>query len=307
MKHIPIFFAVDNNYVPNLSVVIESIIENSSKDYIYDIHVLNENISLEYILKLKKYNKNNITISFCNVLDEIEKINEKLPTRDYYSNAIFYRLLIPTLFENYDKALYLDADIVVLGDISELYNHDVENYYLGVIKDDVALMCNEFIEYTTQALKVEKDKYFNSGILVMNLKKFRNDLMVDKFINLLKQIKFYIAPDQDYLNVLCSNKVLYISEEWNKAPLRNVLLTDDVKLVHFKLTAKPWHYEDIQMSDEFWKYAKRSEFFEQLHSTLINYSKEAKEKDSHIEENLISFAKEETTRIKKINDELKIF
>ena len=48
MKHIPIFFAVDNNYAPNLSVVIESIKENSSLDYIYDIYVLNENISTDY-------------------------------------------------------------------------------------------------------------------------------------------------------------------------------------------------------------------------------------------------------------------
>lgn len=306
-KQIPIFFAVDNNYAPNLSVVIESIKENSSKDYDYDIYVLNENISLDYMNKLNKYNKDNIKLTFVDVSIKLSEISEKLPTRDYYSNAIFYRLLIPELFKDIDKALYLDADIIILGDVSELYNHNVDDYYLGVVKDDVASSCSEFRTYTKEALGVDSSKYFNSGILVMNLKKFRDDLMLDKFINLLKKVKFFIAPDQDYLNVLCLDKVLYVSELWNMAPLHGVILPDDVKLVHFKLTAKPWHYNDIQKSDEFWKYARRTEFFSQLHSALINYSDERKEKDSHIEENLINFAVEETKRIKDLNNNHQIF
>ena len=307
MKHIPIFFAVDNNYAPNLSVVIESIKENSSLDYIYDIYVLNENISTDYINKLLEYNDDNITITFCDVTEKLKEINEKLPTRDYYSNAIFYRLLIPELFLEFDKALYLDADIIVLDDISKLYNHDVSNFYLGVVKDDVASSCEEFKTYTKEALGVDSTKYFNSGILVMNLLKFRQDKMLDKFINLLKQIKFYVAPDQDYLNILCLDNVLYLSEDWNKAPLKGVVLDDNVKLVHFKLTAKPWHYENIQAGDLFWKYAKRTKFYDILHNTLINYSEEQIKKDNLVEINLIKFAVEETKRIKKIRNEKQLY
>ena len=227
-KQIPIFFAVDNNYAPNLSVVIESIKENSSKEYEYDIYVLNENISIDYMNKLNKYNKDNVKLTFVDVSIKLSEISEKLPTRDYYSNAIFYRLLIPELFKDIDKAVYLDADIIILGDVSELYNHNVDDYYLGVVKDDVASSCSEFRTYTKEALGVDSSKYFNSGILVMNLKKFRDDLMWDKFINLLKKVKFFIAPDQDYLNVLCLDKVLYVSELWNMAPLHGVILPDDI-------------------------------------------------------------------------------
>ena len=185
--------------------------------------------------------------------------------------------------------------------------YSLQGEYLGVVKDDVASSCEEFKTYTKEALGVDSTKYFNSGILVMNLLKFRQDKMLDKFINLLKQIKFYVAPDQDYLNILCLDNVLYLSEDWNKAPLKGVVLDDNVKLVHFKLTAKPWHYENIQASDLFWKYAKRTKFYDILHNTLINYSLEEIEKDNLVEINLIKFAVEETKRIKKIRNEKQLY
>lgn len=297
-KNIPIFFAVDNNYAPFLSVVIESIIENSSKDYKYQLFVLNNDISIEYKDKLNKYNKDNIEINFCSITEKLKSLNDKLPVRDYYSNAIFYRLFIAELYPEFDKALYLDADIVVLDDISKLYNHNVEDYYLGVCKDDVASMCSEFKEYTKLCVNVDSEHYFNSGILVMNLKNFRKYQILEKFLDLLQKVKYYVAPDQDYLNYLCKDNVLYIDQEWNKAPIKDANM-ENAKLIHFKLTAKPWHYTNINRGDEFWKYAKRTEFYNYLLNILNNYSEEEKEKDLHIEENLIKLALSEIERLTK--------
>lgn len=295
---IPIFFACDNNYAPFVTVVLESIKENSSKEYIYEIYILNNNISDEYKEIIKKYNKNNIRINFYSIASELEKLKEKLQIRDYYSDAIYYRLFIAQLFKEYDKAIYLDADIVVLEDISKLYNIDIEDFYLGVVKDDVANSFNEFIIYVENAIKVKACEYFNSGILLMNLKKLREDKILNKFFKLHKFIKFIVAPDQDYLNVICNGKVKYLDESWNKAPLDGIIINSETKLIHYKLTLKPWHYDNINGGSYFWHYASKTNFHDYMINLLLNYTNEQKQKDLYVEENLKTLAINETVRIK---------
>lgn len=294
---IPIFFAVDNNYAPFLSVVLESIKANSSKDYQYDIYVLNNDISEEYINKINLYNDKNIKINFFSLKERFEAFEGKLPTRDYYSTAIYYRLFIADLFPELDKALYLDADITVLGDISELYNHELGENYLGVISEDVVYSYDEFIMYARHALNIKDPNYFNSGVLVMNLKKIREDKILEKFIRMLGKISFYVAPDQDYLNVICKDKVLYIEQDWNKTPLPHIIFTENVKLIHYKLTAKPWHYDTIHHSECFWQYAKNTPFYDHLKILLKSYPEDAKRKDATIEVELKKLAISETKRI----------
>ena len=161
---IPIFFAVDDGYAPFLGVTLESMFEKASKNYFYNIHVLNNGINDEYKEMLMKYqNSDYCKIDFVNVNERINAITE-LHTRDYYTNTIYYRLFIADLFPEYDKALYLDADIIILDDISKLYNNNIKNHYLGVICDDVVNSCDEFKNYTLLALGVKADQYFNSGI-----------------------------------------------------------------------------------------------------------------------------------------------
>lgn len=296
-KIIPIFFAVDNNYAPFLSVVIESIKANSSMDYIYKLHVLNNDITPEFKHLIEKYNSDNIEIEFFSITKRLEELKTTLKLRDYYTNAIYYRLFIPELFPQYSKVLYLDADIVILDDISKLYEEDVDNYCLGVVRDDVISLCDEFKDYTIKALGVANEKYFNSGILVMNLDKMREYHILNKFLYMIPNFQFVVAPDQDFLNILCKDKVKYLNINWNFAPLNNAQFNDDVKLIHFKLTAKPWHYDNIQGGDKFWLYANKTEFKYYLQNLLLNYSSECKEKDNQVEENLKKLCIKEIERI----------
>ena len=125
LRTIPIFFAVDDGYIPFLAVTLESLIENSSKEYKYEIKVLYTSVSEENKNKILKYESKNFNIEFVDLNYYIEEIQEKLHTRDYYTKTTYYRLFIPNLYPQYDKALYLDSDITILGDISELYNEDL--------------------------------------------------------------------------------------------------------------------------------------------------------------------------------------
>ena len=296
---IPIFFAIDNNYAPFFSVALESIKANSSKNYQYEIYILNNGVCEEYKTLINTYQDEIYHITFVDLKDRLHSVSHHLHTRDYYSKAIYFRLFIADLFPEYDKALYLDADIVVLGDVADLYNHQLNDKYLGVIKDDVVNSYEEFRRYSKDGLGIPAYKYFNSGILVMNLKKFREEKVYHQFLNLLSKVKFIIAPDQDYLNVICHDKVLYLDETWNKAPLPHVRIDQNIKLIHYKLTAKPWHYSDIPYGEYFWKYASQSPFYQKIRLILENYSQDDIENDKLIE---IALKKKAIDEINRLND-----
>lgn len=281
--NIPIFFSTDDNYVPFLTVAIKSLIENASRDYTYDIIVLNTGLKEEYMNKLKAFEDECFNIKFENVEHKIVDVIHKLKSRlrDYYSLSIYYRLFIPSLFPEYDKVIYLDADIVVLEDISKLYNEDIEEYLVGAVPDEVISTDERFKIYIEEALDIKFGKYFNSGVLVLNLKEFRKEHIESKFIYLLNKYNFdTVAPDQDYLNVLCKDKVKYVDRGWDRMP--NVDPTFDDKnlhLIHYNMFMKPWKYENVLYEEYFWKYAKETEYYDDLLKMRENYTDEMKQKD----------------------------
>ncbi len=278
---IPIFFAIDNGYVPFLAVALESLIENSSKKYYYSIKVLYTNISEENKKKINKYKRENVNIEFVDLNYYIEKVKDKLYTRDYYTNTTYFRLFIANLYPQYNKAIYLDSDIVVLGDIAELYNQDMGDNLVAAAPDDVIQTIKVFQEYAEKVVGVaDYRNYFNAGILLMNLDEFRRFDFQNKFLYLLETIKFTVAQDQDYLNRLCKGKVKIIDKGWDKMPIANDNFDDkDLKIIHYNLADKPWHYDNIRYKDYFWKYAKKTEYYNEICKIKENYSEEERFKD----------------------------
>ena len=102
-KVIPIFFAVDDYYIPFLAVGLQSLVEHSCEEYEYLIKILNTNISEKSKKKIKKYERENINIEFVDLNYYIEKVKDKLYTRDYYTKTTYFRLFLPELYPQYDK------------------------------------------------------------------------------------------------------------------------------------------------------------------------------------------------------------
>lgn len=134
---IPIFFAVDDEYIPFLAVTLQSIVEHSTEENYYVIKILCTNISEENKEKINKYTKDNISIEFVDLNYYIEKIKNKLYTRDYFSMTTYFRLFISNLYPQYNKAIYLDSDIVLLTDVVELYKEDIGDNLVGAVRDDI--------------------------------------------------------------------------------------------------------------------------------------------------------------------------
>ena len=295
-NEIPIFFTVDNNYIPFLAVTLQSIVDNISSENLYKVIVLyKENMSKENIEKINKYKRENFDIEFVDLKDKLGNIEEKLYTRDYYSKSTYYRLLIPEIYKEYDKAIYLDSDIVLLSDIANLYNIDLEDNLIGAAPDEAIANVKAFQEYAEKVVGVSTyHKYFNAGVLLMNLKELRNSRFQDKFIYLLETVKYSVAQDQDYLNRICKGRVKIIDGSWDKMPIGGrILREDELNLLHFNLISKPWLFEGIAYEEYFWKYAERTEFIDDIKRIKDNYSEEQKIKDMQAGDNLIALAQKE--------------
>jgi len=174
LKEIPIFFAVDDGYIPFLAVAMQSLIDNSSKENKYVIKILYINVSEENMLKIKKYEKENISIEFVNLNSQLEEIKGKLYTRNYFSNTTYFRLFIPELYPQYDKALYLDSDTAIVADVADLYNEEIGSNLIAGVPDGAVQTIEVFQDYVEKVVGVtDYNNYFNAGIIVMNLEELR--------------------------------------------------------------------------------------------------------------------------------------
>lgn len=296
LEVIPIFYAVDDGYVPFLAVSIHSLIENSSKEYYYAIKVLYTNICEENKKKILKYERDNVKIEFVDLNYYIEEIKDKLFTRDYYTKTTYFRLFIPNIYPQYNKVIYLDSDTVLLGDVAELYLQDMGSNLVAVVPDDIIQNEEIFQEYVEKVVGVaDYRKYFNAGVLVMNLDEMRKSKFQEKFLYLLETVKFAVVQDQDYLNRLCKGRTKILENGWNRMPVpNNKTKVEKLNLIHYNLNYKPWHYDGVVYEEYFWQYAEKTEYYEDIKNIKDNYSEEERFRDREQYENLKALAKKES-------------
>lgn len=293
-KEIPIFFATDDNYIPFLDVAVSSLLDNASKNYKYTINVLNTGLKQENIALIKRHEKEDVEINFCDITDKITDIKSKLRNVYHFSIVTYYRLFIEGLFPQYDKVLYLDCDIVVLGDISKLYNTNLGNNLVGAIREQVVCGHPVFREWVETTTGIVPERYFNAGILVMNLAKFRQQNIQEKFIYLINTYNFdVIDPDQGYLNVLCKDRVKYLPTGWNKESLPEPC-EGDLNLVHYALYKKPWQHDEVLNGEFFWYYVKKSPFCDLITERKANFTEAQRLEKEKANEEILKHAKSVT-------------
>ena len=303
---IPIFFACDDNYVKFTMITLKSIMVNASKDYEYRVYILNTDIKEETKTRFKSVSQKNFKIEYVDVNSYYESIESRLPVRDYYNKTTYFRFFISEMFEQYDKAIYIDSDTVVLGDISKFYENELNDNYVGACNEQAMLQNPIFGDYVEAVCGVKRDKYFNAGLLLINSKLFREDCVLDQFINLLGVYRFTVTQDEDYLNVICNNRVCWIDNSWNTEVIGKINYTEDeINMIHYIMWGKPWHIKDGVLSKHFWKYAKMTPAYNEVLNILNNYTEEQIEKDKLASVKLEELAKAETIRpdsYKKLKD-----
>ncbi|QOV18897.1 glycosyltransferase family 8 protein [Blautia liquoris] len=297
-ESIPIFFTIDDGYAPFLGVALSSMLKNASRDYHYEVFVIYQELSRQNREKLASCKTGQSEIHFVRMKEKLEMIQDHISNRlraDYFTLTIYFRLFIPEMFPQFDKGIYLDSDIVVPGDISRLYQTQLGDHLLGAAVDPAVSEIPELERYVRLCVGVDPGKYFNSGVLLMNLRELRKANLAGRFLRMLSRYHFdTIAPDQDYLNALCSGRVTYLSKEWdtmpsvsNKKKPETAIDNGEInyetgvpKLIHYNLFAKPWYYDGIQYEEYFWHYAPDSGFLDEIQNIKASYTDKDRQSDS---------------------------
>ncbi|MBO6162727.1 MAG: 1-acyl-sn-glycerol-3-phosphate acyltransferase [Eubacterium sp.] len=294
---IPIFYACDDAFVKFTIVSMHSLIRNASKEYRYVIHILHTEISDEMKALVNGFANENFEIKFIDVTNYLQSISDKLPLRDYYSKTTYYRLFIAEMFPQYSKALYLDSDTIIRGDVSELYRTDIGDAYLGACHEQVMVQTKEFGNYVEKVVGVSRYNFFNAGLMLINCDRFRLHFVLDKFIDYLHYYNFVVTQDEDYLNLICKDHVYWLDQRWNTETFGNIPYpVEQAEMIHYIMTNKPWHYEDCLFGEIFWSYAKETSVYEELLAIQRSYSDEEKERDARSSEKLTQTAINETNR-----------
>lgn len=291
---IPVFFSINDAYAPFLSVAMTSIIAHADPKQHYDLIVLYEDLNAENRERLGQLATTNVSIRFVTVNEDLMKqlAGEHMKLRGAtFTLTIYYRLFIAAMFPQYDKAIYLDADVVTTTDLADLFNIDLGTNLVGAVQDTFAADNPQSVQYVTQHLQLSITDYFNSGMMVMNLKQMRAEKFNETFTHLLTTYHVeFIAPDQDYLNELCRDRVTHIERAWNVMPTKQSRVTAP-KLLHFSLFGKPWHYADAQNGQYFWEYAARSPYFAEIKAIQRAFTDEDRAKDRAAEKGLLATLK----------------
>lgn len=279
----PIIYATNEKYLPYLAVSIQSIIENTSPTDKFNIYILYSDLSLEALSKIERLNTENINIQAINISDYIEQTNaEQLKTCAHYSKEMYYRILIPTIFSQYNKVLYVDCDLVFNISPHVFFNFNIEQYCLGAINDIGVISPKSLFHDYIKSLQIEPTKYFNSGVLIMNIPKLNEINLLEQFNQIIKRKQAFKFPDQDILNIICKNKVLYLDYKYNftcseyqknlpKQYYNNDFLFEQYMsnsltpfIVHYTSSQKAWSHPHLKLAYHFWKYARKSPFYEEI-------------------------------------------
>ena len=181
-KVITVAFTADNDYVSYVSVVIKSLIENANKNFLYAVKILHKNITNLNQKKLQLLNCDICNIELINISKFLtSEMKEKFATRDYYTIETYFRVLLPDIFPDLDKILYIDSDTIILDDVSKIYNINLGNSWLAATRDlDVSrgIFLNRnasgytISTYVKDILKLKNPyNYFQAGLILLNLKK----------------------------------------------------------------------------------------------------------------------------------------
>ena len=296
-QKIQIFYACDDGFVKFTIVSLFSMMQNASREHQYHIHVLHTNIEPETEKRMLAMADECFEISFDNVSGYLDDLCERLPLRDYYSNTTYYRMFIAEMFPEIDKAIYIDSDTIVQGDISEMYATDIKDYDVAACHEQAMVQEDVYGTYVEKCLGLDRNRFFNAGIMLINCKSFRENNILERFVKLLGVYDCRVTQDEDYLNILCADRVLFLPQTWNSEVFGEMIDSpENCKIIHYIMVAKPWHFADCRLGDIFWRYAEQTEVYGEIREILENYTDEQRAADMESAKRLAELAAAEIAR-----------
>lgn len=276
---IDVVFSIDENYIQHFCVAVTSLLENNQKVFsrIFLIHDIKNQKVLQKTLSFiyKKYDQKIICLNFDNLVVENFKVDSHI------SKATYYRLFLSDLLPpNVEKILYLDSDLIVDGSLNFLkeltFKEEKSQFSSGHIVRHSQKVCREFSLYAVNEITSQNDErlreigltgsnYFNAGVLLINLKKWREDRinkrLVDIALRYSEKLKFH---DQDVLNIVFQDSCGELDYKFNTVNLEFINKKVDRSqflIIHYTSGSKPWHFRNTHpLKFVYWEYLRKTPF-----------------------------------------------
>lgn len=225
----------DENYSKYAGVLIASILANASSDDNLSFYILTDGLSdlrKSELLKLKDIK--NCNINFVQIDKELFKDYENIKSHAYIPLCGFYRLKLASILPDVNRIIYLDCDIIVKRSLAELFNADLEQNVAGGVLD------------INQRMLKKNPTYVNSGVLVMDLQKIREQGIEQEFLNWTKEhVDTIKMGDQEIINEVLKNRIKILDNRWNVQSSNfsnRSSYTSNPYIIHFVARRKPWHF-----------------------------------------------------------------
>ncbi|MEI7895626.1 MAG: glycosyltransferase family 8 protein [bacterium] len=265
---IGIIAACDNHYVVLLAALLKSVEYYHKTAEHVEVFIVDDGISARNRKKLaSSLDTGKIQLTWIPI-DEAIPDDMNIPfDRSSYPKNIHTRIFIPHFIpERFEKIIYLDVDMILMRDISDLWNIDLGEHMLAAVMDPrLKVFSNSWggiLNYKELGFAPDT-KYFNTGMLVINNKKWREEGIAEKVVKCISDNeKFANYPDQYGLNIVMANRWIELDPRWNSfadAECENPFI------IHF-IGRKPI-YQTYDNREEF-----RKIFYEHLNRTRwINF------------------------------------
>lgn len=212
-EKISIALCTDENLVKHIGTLLYSVDENTSS--FVDAYIIYDNLSEKSLKKLTALNDifSTVKVQMVRVPDkQQEKINKISLENNGLPVTSCYRFILADLLPGLDRIIYLDIDTLVLGDLTELWRINLEGNFIGATKD--ALSYSDM--NASQRFIFEKEMYFNSGVLLIDLNLFRECKISNKLIDFaINTVSYCRYGDQDILNYYFSGTLKLLDVIWN--------------------------------------------------------------------------------------------
>ena len=249
---INVLFCIDEKFWQHLGVAITSLLLSNPQSrfriVVASAAPLNEQRSQEIATLVTT--RGNATLQTIYYQEALQY--QDLPVHDHLTFAAYLRLFMAEFLpSDIDRILYLDTDLLVVDDIRDLWRIDLGDAYLGAAPEPYDRAQREPLNFGPQ------DFYFNSGVMLVNVQKWRADIVLPSLIDFARQNPDKLpSVDQDVLNSVFRGKILNIGYEWNWQALfvrmqpselgmsraKYLQLKKSPHLVHYTSRYKPWYY-----------------------------------------------------------------
>lgn len=239
-----IAFNVNDAYFRQAAVAIISVLENN-KNKKFTFYIFTDTYKQESAEKLKliaeKYN-----IKLCIYVIDMNILAGFHIKVKRFSRVTYLRLIMPKILKDINCFLYMDADMICLGDLWQLNNIDFEGKAFAAVSD-----LPEAVEYRTKFLKLKNNKYFNDGMMFVNINNWNRLQITEKaFMFKSADPKRFLGQSQDILNLVMDGDIIFLDKKFNV--MKESTDVKDCVIYHFFGRFKPWEME-LNKYDALWR------------------------------------------------------